>query len=1755
MANSNTIEIRIVAKDDGSYVIQQVGKTAQETTSKIDKAWRDLGAKSDANYDRMRKSAVDSYNAVKNSAESSARDIVRAEQAKNAQIKRLNEEQYGHQTSMLERLKNHWQLYAVAITGSLYAVQKLVGKSISLAMEQEKAEVALAAALRANGEYTEDIIEKNKRFASSIQAVTTYGDEEVLRLMALQKNLGVTAERLEAATKMSIGLAAATGRDVQSMAMYIALAEQGEFTMLRRYIPALRATEDSTEQMRIVTEFAARGFEVAQESAKTFSGGLQQLKNLFGDVQERIGNVIVKNEALLGIMENGKNSLLMWIDIAERWVAANEELIKQKTHEAVEKITKAVQGLYDIYRSLPDGLIGAAGTGILFRILTGSTPVGQVAAVLYLVNTQLVKIGANVGSVVDNYKGMTSSLKNVYDVMVGIRDMEGNLKLFQGGSAGAVSGASRAWLDSDAAAAAERELDKAAAAERERQRQLAAAAEAARLRAEEAAKAIQKISDEWSKLLPDLEKELSLSGLQGLERDLKENALWADSLTKKYDLLPAGLKETALAMIEKVKVARDDTAAMKDQAAAYNEYFKSLQDEVNIVNQYAELEEAMNPVLKKQHEMALRIDLINKRFGAGTVEAEQAIQRMTEFYEQQDQKLLQAGELFSEAAKGIYNSFVGMFEDIFDNGLDGFDGFCQSIYDMFKRLLAQMAALAIARPVIVPIVQEMGAAMGISNSDVSSVLSGLGLGAGVIGGTGESLAFGSAPLSLAAFGATLPLSTVLSGAGLVLIANDLLGGPINHMWDEINDLWGASKENEYSLSELLADTINDTTFSNLGGFDVRAWSLPRTNATADWYGPIADAFARNIEGVQQSFNNYVTALVKPLPEEMRQSILDNLAAQDWAAVLAGLPEMQEGRWGTSAATAALAKIATEYTEALMTNLGDAYANALSNFIGAKGASGFFKDSTAWGMLTSAVQDNVEAAFAEISAQIAGGNIEGGISSLNEISSAISAIGSAMAPISEIIATKDLDEYELRIYNINKQFDEYAATLKEAGVDLGKYTDLEEARAIKLNEIAAQRAAAMEKEAQALENSRRALEIQIMELSGDAAGATAAKREMELSAMSAALQVLQRRIYALQDEQAAAAALATATTNLANAQKQAAATMAAIASQRSAMDIQILQLQGNTAAATAAQREAELAALDESLRPRQELIYALQDQAAADQALAAAQAALTTAQNDLTAAQAKAAQALQDSIIAALQAAVAAAQNALNEANAALSQAEIDLRAAFEAEKSRLTEAYNAELGALNDQLQETKSIVSQLKSNVDKLKSAMRSMTLETEQYIKGQYEAAQVQLLDMLEAARKGDFAGLTQLDNVLDVLTSNEVQKYYVNAVDYQRQFYKTYNSIGELYDIAGKKLTDQEGASELLQQQIDILTLNYHAETAALDKQLNALFGINDSVLSIAEAVDRYADAQAAQAQATNALQAAQRRLDAQTTTSPTSSDINLAALEAAVMAAQMALEAAQANAAATAAAVAAAQAAVESETTTPGTEIGAADQATIDALQAVYALAVAALEAAQSKAASFEPGSFVSGLYQAILGRSADSGGLDYYTAQMQAGTSASRVAAEMFGSGEYAARQIDAASLIDDLYRAVLNREPDEAGLAYWTAQVSAGTTAAEIAARMFASTEYSGIKAVRGFASGGDFGGGWGIFGEVGPELRFTSPSRIYSHDDSKRLLRNDDVVFELRALRSDMEKQNYVIARNTLETSKVLNSWEDEGLPRERVD
>jgi len=170
-----------------------------------------------------------------------------------------------------------------------------VGAVAWAAAEQERADIALASALRQAGDASEETFKAMQDLAGEIQNVTIYGDEQVQSLAAQALNLGITTDRLEEAVKGAIGLSKALNLDLNTALRYTALALQGEYSMLQRHSAALRAAGTEAEKAAIVHDMMRKGFQQAKDEAAGLWGSVLRLKNRLGDLVQALG------ESLLGV--------------------------------------------------------------------------------------------------------------------------------------------------------------------------------------------------------------------------------------------------------------------------------------------------------------------------------------------------------------------------------------------------------------------------------------------------------------------------------------------------------------------------------------------------------------------------------------------------------------------------------------------------------------------------------------------------------------------------------------------------------------------------------------------------------------------------------------------------------------------------------------------------------------------------------------------------------------------------------------------------------------------------------------------------------------------------------------------------------------------------------------------------------------------------------------------------------------------------------------------------------------------------------------------------------------------------------------------------------------------------------------------------------------------------------------------------------------------------------------------------------------
>lgn len=139
---------------------------------------------------------------------------------------------------------------------------------------------------------------------------------------------------------------------------------------------------------------------------------------------------------------------------------------------------------------------------------------------------------------------------------------------------------------------------------------------------------------------------------------------------------------------------------------------------------------------------------------------------------------------------------------------------------------------------------------------------------------------------------------------------------------------------------------------------------------------------------------------------------------------------------------------------------------------------------------------------------------------------------------------------------------------------------------------------------------------------------------------------------------------------------------------------------------------------------------------------------------------------------------------------------------------------------------------------------------------------------------------------------------------------------------------------------------------------------------------------------------------------------------------------------------------------------------------------------------------------------------------------------------------------DRTAAISQMYIDILRRAPDAAGLSNW---VSSGMSLEEVRAGILGSQE------AQGFAEGGRYQGGMAMVGERGPELiNFSNPGMVYTSAETQALLGGAggaEIAQEVRSLREENKVQARSIVQLNLRMARVLERWDGDGLPTERVE
>lgn len=193
------------------------------------------------------------------------------------------------------QMVNGFKMVAGAVIAAGTAIVTAGGVAVKAYAESEAAENALSAAITGHGGAVDALLPKYKALADEISRKTGLDDEQILGLQTLLTNMGVTTAEMDKATKGAIGLSKALGMDQTAAAKAAALAMDGNYTALAKYLPALKTATTDGEKAAIVQQAMASGYAAEEAALNTVSGRYRELTTTTGNFLESIGQVISEN--------------------------------------------------------------------------------------------------------------------------------------------------------------------------------------------------------------------------------------------------------------------------------------------------------------------------------------------------------------------------------------------------------------------------------------------------------------------------------------------------------------------------------------------------------------------------------------------------------------------------------------------------------------------------------------------------------------------------------------------------------------------------------------------------------------------------------------------------------------------------------------------------------------------------------------------------------------------------------------------------------------------------------------------------------------------------------------------------------------------------------------------------------------------------------------------------------------------------------------------------------------------------------------------------------------------------------------------------------------------------------------------------------------------------------------------------------------------------------------------------------------------
>ena len=238
-------------------------------------------------------------------------------------------------------------LPAVAVVGGLAAGLGMAAKAAS---EDQKAQDLLAQQLRTSAMATDDVIASNEKFISGMSRAFSVADDDLRSAMASLVRSTGSVEVAQSLMTTALDIAAATGKDLETVTLALGKAANGQTAALTKLDPSLKGVIDSESSLDDITNALATSFGgAATVAANSFEGQMKGMTIALDETKESIGAALLPAlVGLLGILkpvadwaQENTTTFLIFIGVigtlATAVIAAN---VAMKIYQATLVLTK-----------------------------------------------------------------------------------------------------------------------------------------------------------------------------------------------------------------------------------------------------------------------------------------------------------------------------------------------------------------------------------------------------------------------------------------------------------------------------------------------------------------------------------------------------------------------------------------------------------------------------------------------------------------------------------------------------------------------------------------------------------------------------------------------------------------------------------------------------------------------------------------------------------------------------------------------------------------------------------------------------------------------------------------------------------------------------------------------------------------------------------------------------------------------------------------------------------------------------------------------------------------------------------------------------------------------------------------------------------------------------------------------------------------------------------------------------------------------